>query len=50
MPDRHAKLLALLRTLKLPAIADLVGEVALKAAKAHLTHEAFLYQTSPHHG
>ena len=44
MPDRQAELLAMLRTLKLPAIADQVAEVALKAAKANLTHEAFLYE------
>lgn len=44
MPDRHAELLAMLRDLKLPAMVDQVGEVALKAAKAHLTHEAFLYE------
>src|SRR3712207_7802391 len=42
MPDRHAELLAMLRTLKLPAIADQVAALALKAAKEHLTHEAFL--------
>ncbi len=44
MPDRHAELLAMLRTLKLPAIADQVAELALKAAQEHLTHEAFLYE------
>ena len=44
MPDRHAELLAMLRTLKLPAIADQVADLALKAAKEHLTHEAFLYE------
>lgn len=44
MPDRHAELLAMLRTLKLPAMADQVADLALKAAKAHLTHEAFLYE------
>ncbi len=44
MPDRQAELLAMLRLLKLPAIADQVADLALKAAKEHLTHEAFLYE------
>jgi DNA replication protein DnaC len=44
MPDRHAELLAMLRTLKLPAMADTFADLALKAAKAGLTHEAFLYE------
>ena len=44
MPDRHAELLAMLRTLKLPAVADTFADLALKAAKANLTHEAFLYE------
>ncbi len=44
MPDRHAELLAMLHTLKLPAMADAVADLALKAAKEHLTHEAFLYE------
>ncbi len=43
MPDRYAELLAMLRTLKLPAMADTFGDLALRAAKANLTHEAFLY-------
>jgi DNA replication protein DnaC len=34
----------MLRTLRLPAIAALFEELALKAAKANLTHEAFLYE------
>src|SRR5215210_7078963 len=42
--DRHAALLAMLRTLKLPAVAEQVASLALKAAKANLTHEAFLYE------
>jgi DNA replication protein DnaC len=42
--DRHAELAALLHTLKLPAMADLFADLALKAAKANLTHEAFLYE------
>jgi DNA replication protein DnaC len=44
MADRHAELLAMLRELKLPAIVDQVADLALKAAKANLTHEAFLYE------
>ena len=42
--DRHAELTALLHTLKLPSMADAFGDLALKAAKANLTHEAFLYE------
>jgi DNA replication protein DnaC len=44
MTNRHAELHAMLRTLKLPAMADALTNVALKAAKANLTHEAFLYE------
>jgi len=44
MPDRHAELLAMLQTLKLPAMADTFAALALQAAKAGLTHEAFLYE------
>jgi DNA replication protein DnaC len=44
MPDRHAELITMLRTLKLPAMADSFADLALKAAKASLTHEAFLYE------
>jgi len=43
MIDRHAALLAMLRTLKLPAMAAAFPDLALKAAKNGLTHEAFLY-------
>ena len=34
----------MLRALRLPAIAALYQDLALKAAKANLTHEAFLYE------
>ncbi len=44
MADRHAELRAMLRTLKLPAMADHFADLALKVAKAGLTHEAFLYE------
>jgi len=43
MTDRHADLCAMLHTLKLPAMAAAFPDLALKAAKAGLTHEAFLY-------
>jgi DNA replication protein DnaC len=41
--DRHAELLAMLHTLKLPAMAAAFPDLALRAAKAGQTHEAFLY-------
>jgi len=44
MPDRHAELQRLLHALKLPAMADTFADLALKAAKHGLTHEAFLYE------
>src|SRR5258708_7897335 len=44
MPDRQAELRLMLRTLRLPAVATLFEDMALKAAKANLTHEAFLYE------
>lgn len=44
MADRHTEPRTMLRTLKLPAMADHVADLALKAAKAGLTHEAFLYE------
>lgn len=34
----------MLRTLRLPAIAALFEDLAIKAAKGNLTHEAFLYE------
>jgi DNA replication protein DnaC len=42
--DRHSELAAMLHTLKLPAMADTFPDLALKAAKSNLTHEAFLYE------
>jgi DNA replication protein DnaC len=42
--DRQAELCRLLHALKLPAMADQFPDLALKAAKGHLTHEAFLYE------
>src|SRR5215813_13452120 len=44
MADRQTDLRLMLRRLKLPAIAALFEDLALKAAKANLTHEAFLYE------
>ena len=44
MADRQTELRALLRTLKLPAMARTFPDLALKAAKANLTHEAFLLE------
>ena len=44
MPDRQAEMRQMLRALRLPAIAALYGDLALKAAKGNLTHEAFLYE------
>lgn len=44
MPDRQAELHSMLRTLKLPAMAATFADLALKAARAGLTHEAFLYE------
>jgi DNA replication protein DnaC len=44
MSNRHAELTTLLRTLKLQAMADSVLEVAVKAARTNLSHEAFRYE------
>jgi len=44
MSNRYLELTSLLRGLKLPAMADSVADVALKAARASLSHEAFLYE------
>ncbi len=43
-PHRHDELRALLRALNLARMADTCADVALKAAKEGLTHEAFLYE------
>src|SRR5919201_4097742 len=42
--DRQADLCSLLRSLDLTHAATSFGDLALKAAKAGLTHEAFLYE------
>ncbi len=44
MPDRHAALTSMPRTLKLPSVADSFADLALKATKASLSHETFLYE------
>src|SRR5918911_1178149 len=44
MLDRQLELRAMLRTLHMPAIAAQFEDLALRAAKASLTHEAFLYE------
>jgi DNA replication protein DnaC len=42
--NRHEELGELLRGLNLTAMADTCADLALKAAKANLSHEAFLYE------
>jgi len=44
MANRQADLAELLHVLRLPTIAQVFSEWALRAAKDKLTHEAFLYQ------
>src|ERR1700704_3586528 len=44
MPDRQAEMRLMLRGLRLPAIAAVYEDLAIKAAKANLTHEDFLYE------
>src|SRR5215210_1535075 len=44
MPDRQGELRSMLRSLRMPAIAAQFEDLALKAAKGNLTHEAFLYE------
>jgi DNA replication protein DnaC len=44
VPDRQAEMRLMLRALRLPAIASVYEDLSLKAAKANLTHEAFLYE------
>ena len=42
--NRYSELTSLLRALKLLTMAESVSDVALKAARANLSHEAFLYE------
>ena len=44
MANRHADLTRLLQTLQFRQSAQAVGELAMRAARESLTHEAFLYE------
>lgn len=44
MPNRQLELQAMLKDLRLPTMAEVCAEMALKAAKEGLSHEAFLYE------
>ena len=44
MPNRQLELQAMLQDLRLPTMAEVCAELALKAAKEGLSHEAFLYE------
>src|SRR6266508_4185607 len=44
MSNRLAELMALLQQLKLPTMAESVSDVAVKAARNGLSHEAFLHE------
>jgi hypothetical protein len=44
MANRHADLAELRHELRLPTMAAVLADWALRAAKDKLTHEAFLYQ------
>ena len=44
MPNRQRELQAMLQSLRLPTMAEVCAELALKAAKEGLSHEAFLYE------
>ena len=44
MADRQTELQQMLRSLKLPAITSLYADLALKAAKEGLSHEAYLHE------
>src|SRR5215469_3838630 len=44
MPNRQLELQAMLQSLRLPTMAAVCAELALKAAKEGLSHEAFLYE------
>src|SRR5260221_9090303 len=47
-PNRHDNLAALLGRLNLAGMAALFADLALKAAKEGLTHEAYLYELARH--
>ena len=44
MPNRQLELQAMLQDLRLPTMAEVCTDLALKAAKEGLSHEAFLYE------
>ena len=44
MPNRQLELKAMLQSLRLPTMAEVCADLALKAAKEGLSHEAFLYE------
>ena len=46
--NRQAELRGLLEQLNLGGMADTFAEVALRAAKEHLTHEAYLWELAAH--
>jgi DNA replication protein DnaC len=47
-PNRHGDLAALLGRLNLAGMAALFADLALKAAKEGLSHEAYLYELARH--
>jgi DNA replication protein DnaC len=44
MPNRELELQTMLQSLRLPTMAEVCAELALKSAKEGLSHEAFLYE------
>jgi DNA replication protein DnaC len=46
--NRHHDLRTLLERLNLTAMAEVFADLALKAAKENLTHEAYLYELAKH--
>jgi hypothetical protein len=44
MSNRYVELTSMLRSLKLPTMADHVTDVAVKAVRNGLSHEAFLHE------
>ncbi len=46
--NRHNDLRALLERLNLGGMADVFADLALKASKENLTHEAYLYELAKH--
>ena len=44
MANRQVELRTMLQSLRLPTMAELCADLALKSAKEGLSHEAFLYE------